>query len=401
MAENFRDVVDRTVEENADKFWEVALDFFEHPQIKFEETYASAKCRELLAEGGLEVSQPKGDLPTSFLGTHSTGEGPAVGILCEYDALPVLGHACGHPLIATAGVLAGWAAAKAMDACGVKGTIQIFGTPAEEDGAGKDVMLQAGAFENTDAVLLCHPTTKMTRAAGGCCSSINGTVTFTGAPAQAQSHPDQGINAMDAVALMQAAVGMARQQLPDSIHIALVIREISHDIISIPERAVVDFCVSSIGPASRVRRGLDTIRRIAEGCAIATGCQWSYEEQKSGFYLGRLENETIGAVLREEIRGTGEPCQDGLPIDQGGEDFGNVSRVVPGVQMFGSLLLERKVSGHTEEFKQLAMSEAGRHCMVMCAKSMARTALALMEQPELVEAAKAEMHERLAAENEE
>ena len=400
MAQDFRTVADAAIDARTDHFWEVAQGMFDNPQVHFEETYAAGVSREELAAAGLEVSLPCDRLPTSFEGTFSTGDGPTVAILCEYDALPKIGHACGHPIICTSGLLAGIACREAMEACGIKGTVRVIGTPAEEDGAGKQIMLEDGCFEGCDAALLSHPTTKMTRVAGGCCSSMWARATFTGRPAQSQSHPDQGVNALDAVALCQTALGVARQQLPDDVHVGTGVVECPYDGISIPDHAVFEFHVSSTGGNGHLMRGMDVCRRVAEGMALATGCELAYEVQQDAFYLGRLANETIGAVMREETRAIGEPCQDGLPIDQGGEDFGNVTRVVPGVQIFGSLLLERKVSGHSEEFLGLARSEAGRHCMVVCAKAMARTALALMDDPALVEAAKDEMRERLAQEEE-
>ncbi len=397
MGRAFRDVVDETVEREAGHMWSVAQDIFEHPEIRFEEERTADVLRGELAAGGLEVSLPTEKVPTSFQGAHKTGEGPVIAILCEYDALPNIGHACGHPIIATAGVLAGIACAHAMDECGIQGEVRVIGTPAEEDGGGKIAMLDEGCFEGVDAALICHPTTKMTRVAGACCSSKSLTVIFRGRSAQSESHPDQGINALDAVTLTQAGIGLCRQQLPDDVHIASVVSDIAHDIISIPDHATMEFCVSTTGGDAHLSRGVETVRRVAEGAAHACACELEVAEQTEALYLGRLPNETIGAVMREEVRAIGEPCQDGLPIDQGGEDFGNVSRVVPGEQLFGSLLLERKVSGHTKEFLELARGEAGKHCMRMCAMAMARTALVLMGDPEKVAAAKAEMHKRLAA----
>ncbi|MBQ6395565.1 MAG: M20/M25/M40 family metallo-hydrolase [Atopobiaceae bacterium] len=391
----YRSIIDGVVEGRLDRYWDVALDLFAHPQVGYEEVYASGVCRALLAEEGFEVCIPMESLPTSFLGTFSTGEGPTVGILCEYDSLPELGHACGHPVIAVAGVLAGSAVKKAMEELDVKGTVKVFGTPAEEVGGGKIVMLNGGVFDGCDAVLLCHPSSLMTRVAGNCCSSQGAQVVFTGKPAQAESHPDQGKNALDAVALTQAAIGMARQQLFDDIHIASVVHEIANALTSIPDHAVMEFGVSTTGPDSHLRRGLDVVERAVRGAAIATDCEYEYTEQTENIYLGRLENETIGSILRDELRDAGEPTQDGLPMDSGREDFGNITRVIPGVQVYAALTLERKVSGHTQEFKELAMSPAGKHVADVCAKGMARTAYVLLTSPETCEAAKAEMAERL------
>lgn len=395
MAGTYREIIDAEVDERLAHFWELALDIHAHPQIMFEETYASELNRAELIAAGFEVENPVAGLDTAYIATHTTGDGPTIGIMGELDALPVLGHACGHNLSSTSATLAGIAAAKAMDECGVTGTVKVIGTPAEEDGGGKIIMLNAGAFEGIDAMLLMHATSAMTRVAGACCSSATVIAKFHGRPAQAQSHPENGVNAMDATTLLHAAIGLTRQQLPDDVHISCVITDISHDGISIPEFSTVEMGVSAMS-AAHLTRGVETVKRIAQGCAIATGCE--YETSETTGYLGRLANEAIGAVEREELRDLGEPTQDGLPEDKGGEDFGDVSRAIPGAQMFVSMLPERKISGHTEEFRELARTEPGRHVLVTCGKALARTALNLMMHPEIVEAAEAERTERLASE---
>lgn len=256
-------------------------------------------------------------------------------------------------------------------------------------------MLNKGAFDGVDAILLMHPTSAITRIGGTCCSSSSYFVTFEGEPAQAESYPDQGINAMDAAMLFHVATGLIRQQLPDDLHICEVIKDIKSEIIDIPSFAELE--VEATTPVTaHLERSRQVVRNAAEGAAIATGCNFSFREQVG--YLGRIPNAVIGDVLRSELRALGEPCMDGMPPDQGSEDSGNVSRVILGINMFGTLLSDRKISGHKPLFRELAASESGLHCLLISSKAMARTLLSLLLSPDVVAKAKHELCARLTLE---
>lgn len=391
--EDFRSVIDRAVDDMMDHAWDVSLDIHAHPEIAFQEVRTAGVVRRELEAAGFSVEAPWEDLPTALVGTYSTGDGPCLALLSEIDALPGLGHACGHNIIAMSGVVGGAALARAMDACGIAGTVRVYVTPAEEDGGGKIRMLEVGAFDGVDAAVMMHPTSAKTRVAGACASEAYCHVTFHGVPAQSQSHPEDGINAMDAMVLFDTGIGLTRQQLPDGLHIALFVEKVANDGVSIPDLAQLEVDISTLD-ARHIERGIDTIRRVAEGCAHATGCTLDFSCEYG--YLGRVPNETIGAIMRAEVADLGEPVQDGLPSDKGGEDFGNVTCVIPGVQLFQTLLPERKISGHTEQFRELACSAAGRHALEISGKALARTAAVLMQNPETIAAAKAELAERMA-----
>lgn len=384
--------VDSCVDALADDAWALARSLFEHPQVAFEETFASGACREALTRAGFELVGTWDDLPTAFVAERRLGEGPCLGVVSELDALPQIGHACGHHLIAASGVLTGIVAARAMERFGVGGTIRVFGTPAEEDGGGKILMLQKGAWDGTDAVLLMHPTSATTRIGGECCSASSCYVTFHGKSAQAESHPENGVNAMDAQTLFHVALGLTRQQLPDGLHICDVVTGMSDDITNIPDHASLETEITTMN-AAHLERGELVLRRIAEGVAHATGCTVDFRVERG--YLGRVPNSTISEVLRAELEAVGEPCMPGMPSDQGSEDLGDVSRVIPAVNLFGTILPDRKISGHTVEFRELAGGENGRHCLIVNSKAMARTLLDLMRDPSLLVRARDELAKRL------
>lgn len=395
LQDEIRGFVGDIVDGDIDAMWAVSKDIHAHPQVGFEETYASSLCRELLAKEGFAVEDACEDLPTAFRASWSNGEGPRIAFFAEYDALPELGHACGHNLIATSAMLAGIAAKRAMAEFGVAGSIEVFGTPAEEDGGGKIVMLERGAFDGLDAVYLMHPTSAMTRIGGECTSFKGAYVTYVGKPAHAESHPEEGVNAFDAASLFHQALGVSRQQLPDDVHVCDVILDISNDIGRIPARAKLEVEVSSTNGA-HVEPAMNVVRRAARGIAMATGCEVEIEEL--GGYLGRIPNSVLGDAARVELEVFGESVMEGMPGDKGGEDLGDVSRVIPACNIFGTILPEKKISGHTPEFRELAVSENGRHCLLVTSKAMACAALGLLRNPELLAEAREELAERLAGE---
>lgn len=393
--DEIRAFVDAYVDEHFEELWAVAEDIHAHPEVAFEEHRTAEVCKGVLRSHGFGVEDGWEWLPTGFRAQFRQGEGRMVGVCSELDALPVLGHACGHNLIATSGMLSGMAAKAAMERFGIEGGVAVLGTPAEESGGGKIVMLDHGAFDGIDAAFLMHPTSACTRIGGECTSFVGCYITFTGVPAQAESHPDRGVNAMDAASLFHQALGVRRQQLPDDVHICDVILEISNDVGQIPAHAKIEAEVSSLNGA-HVGPAIEALRQIAEGVALATGCSWEWEDIPG--YLGRVPNATLGDVLRAELSALGEPVMEGMPSDQGGEDFGDVSRRIPGVNLFGTLLPERKISGHTVEFRELAVSDAARHCLRVTSKAMAATFIEVLTDEALVERATVELQERLRAE---
>ena len=191
-------------------------DIWDHPELAFEEYYAAEQCVRVLTAAGFGVSTGIADLPTAFVAEF--GSGPLVVALCaELDALPVVGHACGHNMIAAAGVGAGLALASSADELGL--TVRVYGTPAEEAGGGKILMLERGAFDGVHAAMMVHPTPSEsdvfpTLASSQCDYRMHGRT------AHSSMAPERGVNAADALTIGQVAVGLLRQHLApgDQVH---------------------------------------------------------------------------------------------------------------------------------------------------------------------------------------
>ena len=192
---------DQYLDEQMEALWSVSKYIHANPELNFEEVKACKVQCEFLERYGFSVKKGIGTLDTAFEASYSkTSSGPVIAIISEYDALPI-GHACGHNLIACSALGAAIELKKYMEETETAGTLKVIGTPAEEGGGGKIILIKQGIFEGVDAVLMMHPTSDTTRLAGACLSSKRYKVTYHGVSAHAGSHPDNGTSALSAAAL--------------------------------------------------------------------------------------------------------------------------------------------------------------------------------------------------------
>lgn len=386
----------QTVDHEFDALWELATYLFHHPEVAFTEVKSCEALCESLEKHGFDVERNVGGLPTAFHASFKKGDGPRIALFAEYDALAEIGHACGHHLIATSALGSAYAVKRALEKSDLCGTIEVYGTPAEEDGGGKIIMLDHGVFDGVDAIYFMHPTSAMTRIGGSCASFTDFNVIYTGKSAHAESHPENGINALDAAVLFYQAIGLMRQQLKDGIHICCVISEGNTDIGRIADHSKLEVEIST-NTAADIDLVREKIQHIADGMALATGCQVTMEEVPG--YLGRTPNTILGDLCRKELVDLLEPVMDGMPADAGGEDLGNVSRVIPACNLFMTILPEKKISGHTEQFRELTISENGKHCLMISSKAMANAIIELLQDPSKIDEAKQELKTRLQQED--
>ncbi|MEG0093518.1 MAG: M20 family metallopeptidase [Erysipelotrichaceae bacterium] len=389
---DIKDVCNEKIKKEFDNLWDISKFIYDNPELGFEEKKACKILTDYLIQKDFMVEIGIAGLPTAFKATYKKGNSNTrIAVFAEYDALPKLGHACGHNLIAASALGTAIAVKSALLKSELEGTIEIYGTPAEEDGGGKIILLNQGCFDGLDAVFLMHPTSAKTRIGGECISFSEYRIEYFGKSAQAESHPDNGINALDAASLFYSAVGMMRQQLKDGIHICSIISKAGEDIGQIPDYTQVDLEVSSM-QSNDIESTKIKLKEIARGMGIATGCRMKFTEIPG--YLGRIPNTTLANICKKELISLSEEVMEGLPSDKGGEDLGNVSRVIPICNLYTTLLPERKISGHTPEFKKLAISEAGKHCLKISSNAMARSIVELFIHPEYINEAKIELEKR-------
>ena len=292
------------IDEHFDHLWKLASYIHANPEIAFEEKKAAHALSSYLQEQGFAVKTGIAGLDTAFQAVFKKGNGPRIAVFAEYDALKGLGHACGHNLIATSALGCAAAVKQVLESSELEGSIEVYGTPAEEDGGGKIIMLKQGVFDGLDAVFLMHPTSAMARIGGECASFTDFEIEYFGKSAHAESHPENGINALDAANLFYQAVGLARQQLRDSIHICCILAESEWDIGRIPDYARLEVEISTMR-AKDIETTKQKIINIAEGMALASGCRVSYKEIPG--YYGRMPNAVLAELCRQEMLALGEP----------------------------------------------------------------------------------------------
>ena len=380
-----KDAISQAVDRLADELETLSKKIHDNPELAYEEVKACAWLSEFLDKQGFKVEQGVGGVETAFRATIETGAGPTVAILCEYDALPGIGHACGHNVIATSGAGAG-AALAAVKGQLPKGRVQVIGTPAEEGGGGKVMLIKAGVFKDVDAAMMIHGFDR-TLLHQDLLGIARATLEFSGKASHASADPWEGVNALDACVQTYNAVAMLRQQVRPDCRVHGIITSGGAAPNIIPEYASAIFYVR----APSIDAMWDLYRRViacAEGAAKAAGCELRvtqhdsvYEPMKSSRVLLDLFKANMTSVgLRE-----GEP----IPDRMGSSDVGNVSQVLPTIQpMIG--IAPEGMAIHTRDFADAAVKPLARQGMIAAAKTMALTTFDLLAEPARVKAAKKE-----------
>ncbi|PUA38462.1 amidohydrolase [Paenibacillus elgii] len=382
-----------TIDLHAPSFTEISSFIGENPELGHEEWKASARLVEALKEHGFTVQAPYAGLPTAFLGTYATSKpGPTVAFLCEYDALPELGHACGHHLICVMGLAAAVGLKAVIDQLG--GTIRVYGTPAEETKGGKVDMAAAGLFDDVDIALMAHPYYAYEKS-GSSLAMDALQFEFFGKAAHAAASPYEGINALDAVLLLFQSIGALRQQLRSHARIHGIITEGGKAPNIIPDYAAAQFYVRS---ANRpyTDETVQKVIRCAEGAALQTGCtvkwsnyEYSYDELITNTPLSdTFTRNLVGLGIREDEIEYGK--------DHGSLDLGNVSRHCPSIHPYVKVVDEKHLL-HTKEFRDLAMQPRAFEGMLLGAKALAYTAYDVLADPALLQSIRDEFERSVNA----
>ena len=356
---------------------ELALRIHANPEIGFQERQAVEWVSAALTRHGYDVEGGVAALPTAIKAkARGASDGPTVGLIAEYDALAGLGHACGHNLMA-AGMMAAAAALKTV-LPQLPGSIVYYGTPAEEGGGGKVVMLEQGAFEGVDVALQYHAGEHASYSTG--CLAVQGIgFTFTGRPAHAAAAPWKGVNALDAVILTFNAVSLLRQQIRPDARIHGIVTDGGQAVNIIPERAAM--ALSARSPDGRyVRELLDRLETCARSAAAATGT--TIEVERGMFLDGLKFNPALAAVVKENARALGF---DMTPRFVGAStDLGNLSQAVPTLG-YGLPTCPPGVGMHTREALEAGAAEIGLTGMMNDARVMVMTAIDLLSSPEILD----------------
>ncbi|MEV6391688.1 M20 family metallopeptidase [Nocardia xishanensis] len=364
---------DAAVAAAAERLIDLSHAIHAEPELAFEETRSVAKVIEPLAERGFDISTGVADLPTAFRAGY--GSGPlTVGICAEYDALPGIGHACGHNIIAASAVGAALGLAEVADELGI--TVVVLGTPAEESGGGKVLMLERGVFDDIAMAMMVHPGPYDIAGAHSLALADIGVV-FHGHEAHASAAPEHGRNAGDAVTIAQVALGLLRQHLHPGQQLHGIVSDGGVAPNIVPGRAELLYYLRAVDSAS-----LDDLMRRASACfeagAIATGCTHEIRTL-APTYTELTPDPALLCAYREQIADLGRvPIAPELEAQRplGSTDMGNVTNVIPGIHPVIGIDAGGAVT-HQPGFATASVNASADRAVTDGAVALARTAIAV------------------------
>jgi aminobenzoyl-glutamate utilization protein B len=436
--DGLKNEVAKSIQANYESYKKIALAIWDYAEVGYKETKSSTLLENTLRENGFAVEAGVVGIPTAFVATYGSGS-PVVGILAEYDALPGLsqdstplktplvnksaGHGCGHHLFGTGSVAAGIAIKNLLAEGKIKGTIKVFGCPAEEGGSGKVYMVREGLFKNVDVVLHWHPSDQNSITYSSALANKSAKFRFYGISAHASSSPEQGRSALDAVEAMDNMVNMMREHVPQETRIHYVITNGGKAPNVVPDFAEVYYYVRNPERALTVSI-FDRIVKAAEGAAMGTGTKMDFEIIGGTHDL--LINKTLAAAMQTNLERVGgitytadevefakkiqstfigkphsiDSAAKILPLhveqNQGSTDVGDVSYVVPTVGLETATWVPG-TSAHSWQAVACGGKDMGIKGMMVAAKTISFTAIDLFLNPALITKAKEEFNSLVGA----
>ncbi|KAI1458821.1 hypothetical protein F4805DRAFT_114603 [Annulohypoxylon moriforme] len=394
--EDLRSVVNSTIDStNQDLRKGINQALHEHPEIGYEEEFAHTTITKFLEDRGFNVKRSTYGLPTSFEAEIGSS-GRLVVICAEYDALPQIGHACGHNLIATSSIAAFLGAAAALKKSGASGRLRLLGTPAEEGGGGKAKLIDAGAFNDVSAAIMAHPMPRnqLSNEANGwdglaamkLIASHKFRTEFHGKTAHAANEPWNGVNALDAAVAAYSGIGLLRQQIkPDErIHSVIEVGGTVPNVI--PDYTRMNWNVRS-PTIDRADKLLSRVKANIDAAATATGCELKYTTSPT--YSNLIANKSLCSAYVDEMSHIGEKILlwKEKPITAS-TDMGNVSQVVPSFHGAFGIPTDSNVALHSPPFAAAASTDEAHEVCLKSAKGMAMLAIHVLLDDELAANAK-------------
>lgn len=362
---------------------------YENPELGDEEYESMERLTNFLQSHDFEVEKGIVNRPTAFRATYKSDKtGPTIAYLAEYDALPDVGHGCGHNMIGTMSVGAGIALSKVIDEVG--GTVVVLGTPAEETNGAKVAMSEEGTFDDVDVAMMLHPGPGSYKS-GGSLAMDAIQYLYKGKTAHAAADPEKGINALDSVIQLFNGINALREHLPSDVRIHGIIAEGGKAANVVPGRACAQFYIRA-SERSRLNKVVKQVEHIAEGAALMTGASLEISNYELS-YDDMVTNETLSEAFTKNLQAVdSEPVKES-PVDHGSIDMGNVSQVVPAIHPYISLRNEDLVQ-HTREFADTTITSVGHEALKNGALSLALTGYDVLANDELLKNIKNEFNEQ-------
>lgn len=387
----YKEQFETFIAERLPEYQALALDIHNHPEVSNYEFYSSDVLIDRLKKEGFTVEKDVAGHRTGFDARYQSGKaGPTIAFLAEYDALPGIGHACGHNLFGTTSILAASALKQIIDEIG--GEIRVYGTPGEEggeNGSAKGSFVREGFFEDVDAAVCCHPGHRYSLTSPGLANDPVD-IKFYGRASHAAAAPEKGINALDAVIQVYNSINALREHLPSDVRIHGIITDGGVAANVVPEFASARFYLRAL-KRNTLNEVYQKVENIVKGAALATGTTYEF-----GLFQNSVDDIIVtpafDAVFLKHLRDLGiseEEIATKKPDALGSSDVGNVSQVIPTIQPLVSIS-DDYIAGHSIEFKAAARSEKGLASIGIGAELLALTALDLILQPELLAQIKAQ-----------
>jgi amidohydrolase len=375
--------IKNSVELQRKQLIQLSLNIHDNPELGFQEEKASSWLTGYLEDSGFQVERGIVNLATAFRATYGQGK-PRIALLAEYDALPKIGHGCGHNIIATSAVGAAVASKPIIDQLG--GSVVVLGTPGEEVFGGKIDMVKAKAFKEVDVAMIVHPNIlNMVAIQTLACSTLE--VEFFGRPAHAAAQPHKGINALDAMILAFTSINSLRQHVKAEARIHGIITDGGEAPNVVPAHSAAIFLIRA--PDDDYLAELkDKVINCFTGASVASGARLEYKWGDRA-YAPMKNNSTLAELFKQNLESLGR-CVEAFDtrFGFGSTDMGNVSQVVPSIHPTIAIA-SPEVHIHTQEFASVSVSESGNEGLVDAAKAMAMTVVDIL-QPGMLDRIKQE-----------
>ena len=380
MSNHKQEVIDR-VDEVSKVLLDLSHKIHANPETAWQEFESSAAVAKTLSDHGFDVVEQVAGLATAFRAEYGSGD-LTVALCAEYDALPGLGHACGHNIIASSSVGAAIALANVANELNLK--VVVLGTPAEEGGGGKIVMLERGAFDGIDVAALVHPgPVDVAFAEPFAVRHI--AVKFSGKAAHAAAYPEQGVNAADAFTIAQVAIGLLRQQLPSTVRVHGVMTRGGEAPNAIPEVTEGRWYVRATS-TKLMEETFDRIAKCFEAGALATGCKLEIHDESQP-YSEFTNHQNLNDAYKLNAQALGRVFDDSNPqvtMNRASTDLGNISKVIASIHPYIGVNSGTAVN-HQKEFAAACITADADQAVLDAAKAMAMTLVDIASDPALRE----------------
>ncbi len=380
-----KEAIIREIQGMKDQLCEISDFICNNPEMGNHEFKAAEKLTDFLREKGFSVETGIVDRPTAFKGVYDSRKpGPSIAFLCEYDALPGIGHGCGHNMIGTMSCGAAAGLTKFLSETG--GSIVVLGTPAEETDGAKVDMAEKGVFEGIDAAMILHPNDK-TYASGSSLAMEALQFDFSGKASHAASSPHEGINALDAVILTFNGINTLRQHVTSDVRVHGIIKEGGKAANVVPDKAIAQFYVRA-GKKKYLQEVSERVKNIARGAALMTGAGLEISNYEIS-YDDMNTNENLSKAFIDNLKLAGISDITSERSGFGSIDMGNVSYVAPAIHPYISIS-DEKLVGHTEEFRNATLTDRAHDALVKGSCALALTGYDVLTDKELLKRIKDE-----------